>query len=366
VLARAGYDLQAIKGFITSNTLYEIGSVQEQKKEFTYAPVPDGTGVYTWIDYNGNEAQEINEFEIAAFQSDADYIKLLIPTNEFLKAYSTIFNESITINPKSLWKSAEGLKDLISRFSSLVSLQINKKTLAGNFASQFNPFLLHIADSILVSEATLMSGFLYFNKTNPKFGTDLSYQNNRSKTLLTNGVEARTNKNYGLRLRWNISRKFSTIIKVEKNEKVYAAQFYPGNNYLIKGYISEPQFVFQPSSVFRITLGYEYSTSKNFGGEVGETALNNKVMVDLKYNVIAKSVINLNLTFANVDYSGAPNTPVQYTMLEGLQSGQNYLLNVSFDRKISQFIEMSLNYEGRATGDNPIVNTGRAQVRALF
>ncbi len=366
VLARAGYDLQAIKGFITSNTLYEIGSVQEQKKEFTYAPVPDGTGVYTWIDYNGNEAQEINEFEIAAFQSDADYIKLLIPTNEFLKAYSTIFNESITINPKSLWKSAEGLKDLISRFSSLVSLQINKKTLAGNFASQFNPFLLHIADSILVSEATLMSGFLYFNKTNPKFGTDLSYQNNRSKTLLTNGVEARTNKNYGLRLRWNISRKFSTIIKVEKNEKVYAAQFYPGNNYLIKGYISEPQFVFQPSSVFRITLGYEYSTSKNFWGEVGETALNNKVMVDLKYNVIAKSVINLNLTFANVDYSGAPNTPVQYTMLEGLQSGQNYLLNVSFDRKISQFIEMSLNYEGRATGDNPIVNTGRAQVRALF
>ncbi len=366
VLARAGYDLQIKKGFITSNTLYEIGSVQEQKKEFTYAPVPDGTGIYTWIDYNENGVQEINEFEIAAFQSDADYIKLLIPTNEFIKAYSTIFNESFTINPKTLWKSSEGLRDLISRFSSLVSLQINKKTLEGNLASQFNPFLLNISDNVLITEASLMSGFLYFNKTNPKYGLDFSYQSNRSKTLLTNGVEARTNKNYGLRLRWNISRKFSTIIKAEKNEKVYAAEFYPGNNYFIKGYLGEPQFVYQPSSVLRITLGYEYSNSENLLGEVGERALNNKVTLDLKYNVIAKSVININTMFANVDYIGAPNTPVQYTMLEGLQSGQNYLLNVSFDRKLSQFIEMSISYEGRLTGDNPIVNTGRAQVRALF
>ncbi|MBA2408212.1 MAG: hypothetical protein H0V65_09515 [Chitinophagales bacterium] len=346
--------------------MYEIGSVQEQKKEFTYAPVPDGTGIYTWIDYNENGVQEINEFEIAAFQSDADYIKLLIPTNEFIKAYSTIFNESFTINPKTLWKSSEGLRDLISRFSSLVSLQINKKTLEGNLASQFNPFLLNISDNVLITEASLMSGFLYFNKTNPKYGLDFSYQSNRSKTLLTNGVEARTNKNYGLRLRWNISRKFSTIIKAEKNEKVYAAEFYPGNNYFIKGYLGEPQFVYQPSSVLRITLGYEYSNSENLLGEVGERALNNKVTLDLKYNVIAKSVININTMFANVDYIGAPNTPVQYTMLEGLQSGQNYLLNVSFDRKLSQFIEMSISYEGRLTGDNPIVNTGRAQVRALF
>ncbi len=118
--------------------------------------------------------------------------------------------------------------------------------------------------------------------------------------------------------------------------------------------------------MLRITLGYEYSNSENLLGEVGERALNNKVTLDLKYNVIAKSVININTMFANVDYIGAPNTPVQYTMLEGLQSGQNYLLNVSFDRKLSQFIEMSISYEGRLTGDNPIVNTGRAQVRALF
>lgn len=366
LLARVGYDLQVKKGFIVSNTLYEIGSVQEQKKEFAYAPVPDGTGVYTWNDYNGDGIQQINEFEIAAFQSDADYIRVLLPTNEFVKAYSTLFNESLSVNPRSLWKSPQGAKEFIARFSGLATLQINKKTLAGDFNSQVNPFFLGIADTLLLTEGSLVSGFLYFNKSNPKYGIDLSYQNNRSKTLLTNGVEARTLRDYAIRLRWNISRKFSTIVKVDQNEKGYAAQFFPENNYLIKTYFTEPQFIYQPSSVFRITLGYQYGNSKNTIGEVGEKATNNKVTLDVKYNVIAKSVINVTTVYANVNYTGAPNTPVQYAMLEGLQSGQNYLLNISFDRKLSSFIEMSLNYEGRKTGNTPLVNTGRAQVRAIF
>ncbi|MGB3074775.1 MAG: hypothetical protein WBB36_05620, partial [Chitinophagales bacterium] len=132
LLGRLGYDLQVKKGFITSNTLYELGSVQEQKKEYAYTPVPDGTGVYTWNDYNSDGIQQINEFEVAAFQSDANYIRLLLPTNQFVKAYSSLFNESLSINPRNLWRTPRGFKELISRFSAQATLQINKKTLPGN------------------------------------------------------------------------------------------------------------------------------------------------------------------------------------------------------------------------------------------
>ena len=367
LLGRLGYDFQLKKGFITSNTLYELGSVQEQKKEFAYTPVPDGTGVYTWIDYNEDGVQQINEFEIAAFQSDAKYIKVLLPTNQFVKAYSSLFNESLTINPRNLWKSPHGLQDVISRFSGQATLQINKKTLAGNFSSQFNPFLLNVADSLLISNSSLVSGFLYFNRSNPRYGIDFSYQNNRSKVLLTNGVESRSLRDYGIRWRWNITRKFSTILKINQNQKGYLTAYFPQNNYLLNGLFITPQFSYQPSNVFRLTLSYSYGNSKNtISDGAGETALNNKVTLDVKYNVVAKSVINAGAVFANVKYTGVNNTPVQYAMLEGLQTGQNYLLNISFDRKLSSFIEMSLSYEGRKTGSSPLVNTGRAQVRAIF
>ncbi|MEO6167888.1 MAG: hypothetical protein ABIO46_12640 [Chitinophagales bacterium] len=367
LLGRLGYDLQVKKGFITSNTLYELGSVQEQKKEFAYTPVPDGTGVYTWIDYNGDGVQQINEFEIAAFQTDAKYIKVLLPTNQFVKAYSSLFNESLTINPRSLWKTPQGLQEVVARFSGQTTLQVNKKTLAGDFSSQFNPFLLNVADTLLISNSSLVSGFLYFNRSNPKYGIDFSYQNNRSKVLLTNGVESRNLRDYGVRWRWNITRKFSTILKVNQNQKGYSTAYFPQNNYLLNGYFITPQFSYQPSNVFRMTVSYSYSNSKNtISDGAGEKALNNKLTLDVKYNVVAKSVINAGVVYANVNYTGTNNTPVQYAMLEGLQSGQNYLLNVSFDRKLSNFIEMSLSYEGRKTGNATVVNTGRAQVRAIF
>lgn len=367
LLGRLGYDLQVKKGFIISNTLYELGSVQEQKKEFVYTPVPDGTGVYTWIDYNKDGVQQINEFEIAVFQSDADYIKLLIPTNQYVKAYSTLFNESLSINPRNLWQSPQGIREIISRFSGQATLQISKKTVGGNFSSRFNPFLLHVDDSLLISNSSLVSGFLYFNRSHPRYGLDFSYQNNRSGTLLTNGIESRSLREYGIRLRWNITRKLSSVVKANQILKSYLAEAFPANNYEIEGYLLAPQLIYQPSNVFRLTLSYNYNSNRNIisDGE-GETSVNNKVTLDVKYNVVAKSVINANAGYANVKYTGTNNTPVQYAMLDGLQPGSNYLLNVSFDRKLSGFIELSLSYEGRKTGDTPIVNTGRAQVRAIF
>ncbi len=70
--------------------------------------------------------------------------------------------------------------------------------------------------------------------------------------------------------------------------------------------------------------------------------------------------------FANITYDGQPNTAIAYSMLEGLQNGKNFLWSVNLDRQLSKTVQLTLNYEGRKTGDNRMVHIGRAQVRALF
>ncbi|MCY7409309.1 MAG: hypothetical protein LH473_03480 [Chitinophagales bacterium] len=366
LLGRVTYDLNVKKGFLVSNTLYEIGSGQEPKIEYAYAAVADGSGTYTWIDYNDDGIQQINEFEVAAFQSDADYIKIFLPTNEYVKDFTSQFNEALSISPRNLWRTPKGFQKTVNRFSALTTFQVNKKSLKGNFLSQYNPFFLKLDDSVLISTASIVSGYLYFNKSNSKYGIDLLFQNNRSKSLLTSGVEVRTFKNYGTRIRWNISRKFSEILKFTNNQNGYASEFASQNDYLIKGFLGESQFSFQPSNVFRVSFNYNYGNSNNDFGENGETAVTNKFILDLKYNVLSKGVLNVTATFANVNFTGATNTPVEYAMLQGLQQGQNYLLNVSFDRKLSKFLEMTLSYEGRNTGIAKTVHTGQAQIRAVF
>ena len=127
-----------------------------------------------------------------------------------------------------------------------------------------------------------------------------------------------------------------------QTDNAYALESVPQNDYFIKGYVAESQFIFQPSNVFRVSLGYSYGNSKNEAGEVGEKAVNNKITFDLKYNVISKSVLNATATFADVSYNGVC-TPVQYAMLQDYKRAK-LLLDVSFDQ-LSNFLEMTVSYE---------------------
>ena len=84
LISRLEYVLKAYKGALSSNTYYEIGSGQEVKKEYSYLEVVQGQGIYSWTDYNADGVKQLNEFEIAAFQDQANYIRIYIPTNQYV------------------------------------------------------------------------------------------------------------------------------------------------------------------------------------------------------------------------------------------------------------------------------------------
>jgi hypothetical protein len=53
-------------------------------------------------------------------------------------------------------------------------------------------------------------------------------------------------------------------------------------------------------------------------------------------------------------------------MLDGLVNGKNWLWQISFEKRLARNIEMALEYEGRKSGSNAIIQTGRASLRAVF
>ena len=367
ILGRVEYVMNEWKGLLAGNVLYEVGAGQEQRRDFAYLEVPAGTGQYAWIDYNSDGVQQLNEFELAAFPDQAKFIRILTPTNEFIKANYITFNYNLTISPRSVISqtNAKGLSKFLSRIILLTSLQTNKKSIAkGSF--EFNPFKYGINDTALIISNNTFANTFSFNRFNSKWGFDLSNLRTNAKSLLTYGYESRKLNDWLLKGRWNISRSVSVNMNARKGmNALYTPQF-ANRNYELSIYSVEPSVTFIKGTAFRIVAGYKFDNKKNLPLYGGEKSISNSLNLESKYNVLQSVSITGKFTFNNISYKFPANTTVSYIMLDGLLPGQNFLWNLGVTKRLLNNIELSLQYDGRKAGTAGTVHLGRASITALF
>lgn len=363
---RIEYDLRAWKGAVTANTFFEVGTGQELRKEFIYLEVPAGQGIYAWVDYNGNGIKDLSEFEIAAFPDQARFIRSFTPTNEYVKTYTNQFSQSLLLNPAAVWRSKKGWKKALTYFSNQTAYRVDRKTNSENETDRFNPFLREIADTSLLSLNSSFRNTIFINRTGAVFGLDHTYQDLRSKSLLTNGFDSRIQRSHLVKLRWNITPEYSIIIEGERGEKGSTSDFLSSRNFIIGYDKINPRLNFQPNTRLRITASYKYSNKQNKPEYGNESAELHDIGAELRYNVVNKGSLLINMNHIRIRYVGANGTPIAFDMLEALQPGMNYTWSSSWQQNLSKNMQLSLSYNGRKSETSKIIHTGGVQVRAFF
>jgi hypothetical protein len=355
-----------LKNGITSHLFYEFGSGLELRREFAYIEVPAGQGVYYWVDYNDNGVKELDEFEIAQFPDQALYIRVSTPSNNYVKVYNNQLSEVVSINPRNFIKGEQHWKKMINRFNTQTNLRLERKTTLDELLDNFNPFITNVADTSLQATNSSFRNSIFFNRINPKFGIEHTFLNLRSKSLLFTGFDERSRKQHEIKVRYAINTDHTFFITYEHELKYNRSDFAPSRTYDLTISNVGMRWVFQPSTVSRFGLTFNYKEKVNSPLLSNDEAYLTEVGIEGKLNKLNKGTFNVQAKYVGIVYNGESYSPLAFEMLESLQKGNNVTWTLSFQRNFANNLQLTLNYNGRKSEGAPVVHIGGMQLRAFF
>ena len=366
LIIRSDWYASFFKRHVRSDLTYAIGNGRELKREFIYVQVPTGEGTHTWRDDNGDGIQDLSEFYIAINPDEKNYIKIFVPTSDFVFAYENNFNYRLNFEMPRSWKRSGGLKKLVSRISSASSWNIIKRITNSDLAARILPFYNDIPEQDILSLKETIRSRIFYNRSNPGFGFDFGYFRASNKQLMSQGFESRSREEYSANARVNLSKIYNIKVLYLWGKSASNSDFLQGRQYAIDRYKLLPEFAWQPNTNLRLSVLYGYSDKLNTDSEPGEKAKIHEVIGNLRISKASKMSLDAFIKYSDIQFDGDTNTPVAYEMLEALQPGQNYSWNMILQKKILMGLQLSISYEGRKSEESDAIHIGRMQVSALF
>lgn len=361
-LAGLEYTGRFWRNALVLNTYYEAGSGLEQKMVYSFLKVADGQGVYVWNDYNGNGIEELDEFEVAAFQDQANYIKVWQTGNDYINTFNNQFLQTVQLRPANVWSGKKDFRRVLARFSNTATFKTVQKNTFGN-GNAFNPFYLKMNDTNVVSSNMSFINTLSYNHKS-LFSVDFIVQVNRNKSLLYYGSDLGSFDLHQVVLRGNPCPMLTLKTDYRHSMKDNDSQFMLSRSYRIEAHQTLNEIGFHYKNKLFVILGYDFFTKWNRSG--GQRAIQHKVNLEVKYKMLKKGNLTGEVSYILMKSDVETNSSLAYEMLEGLSVGNNMTWTAKYEASIADFLRLNLMYQGRFTQGNKVIHTGSLELRASF
>ncbi len=360
--SRIIYNQTLFKGGVRLNTALESNNGVIPQQEFTYVKTDAGQGVYTWIDYNNNGIQELEEFEVAQFQDQAEYIRVLLPNQVFLKIRQNKFSQILTLNPQN-WSNSEGFKKVLSHFYNQTSYVLDRKVRRTNDGFNINPFEDGGDDQLGLT--LNFRNALFFNRGKQHFTSSYTFISTSADNLLAVGLQRNTLNSHQLNFNHKIRESWLLNLKGAMGDNESLSENFASRNYRLDTYELNPKISYLLNGQTRFDLFYEFANQDNKLGDL-EKLKQQTLGFSFAYTNAEKISINGEINYIDNNFEGSPFSPVAYQMLEGLQPGTNFTWRMLFQKRITKYLDANLSYFGRKSEDTKTVHTGSIQLRAYF
>jgi len=361
--SRLNFNQRLFNNLIIWNTVFETNSGTLPRQDFTYVEVEPGQGAYTWIDYNENGIQELDEFELAQFADEGSFIRVLLPNQVFVRTHQNRLSQTLTINPQQWSTSENNTKKFWSHFYNQTSYLIDKKDERQGNTFDLNPFSTNDENQLALNKS--VRNVLFFNRGKQRYTTSYTFLNNTNRSVLSTGFQENKLQSHQLQFNhkfaksWLFNFESSLEFNDSENENFVA------RNYKLDQIRFEPKLSYIFNDNARFDVFYQYTTKDNTIGNM-ESLSQNNFGLSFTYNNAQKIALTGEVNYFKNEFEGNSNSPVAYQILEGLQPGNNFTWSLLAQKKLTKFLDLNLNYFGRKTETSKTIHTGTVQLKAYF
>lgn len=354
------YTGRFFRNALVFNIYYETGSGLEQKKNFTFMKVAKGQGTHIWIDYNQNGVEEIDEFELAAFTDEADYVKVWLNSTDYVNVFSNQFVQSVQIRPAAVWGNKAGIRKFLSRFTDVGSVRSQVKCL--NLC--LNPFYANMSDTNLVGKSLILNNTFSFNNSSSIFAFDYVVQKSQNKNLLYYGYEIGKVDLQQLVMKSKLIECLFLQAEYAYSSLLNESEFMFNRNYRIVDHKVVGKIQLQFQHKYMGGVSYSYETKNNHIGKEKISVQNVGLSFDCR--MARRGALLASCKYVLIKGEMGNNGSVSYQMLNGLAMGNNAVWNLSYQLSVTEFLQLSLMYEGRVSQGHKVVHTGNLTLKAQF
>lgn len=360
--SRLLYTQRLWENAVLLNTTLESNSGVIPQQEFTYVAVEPGQGIYTWNDYNDNGIQELEEFEVAQFQDEAAFVRVLLPNRVFLKINQNAFSQSITLQPKQWSNSESSFKRILSKFYNQTTYLVDRKIRRDNDKIRLNPFSDQGDDQFGLR--LNFKSVLFFNRGLQRYTSSYTYLNTANKNLLATGLQENILSSHQLNFQHKFAGSWVGNLKSVWSENESISQNFPNRNFTLESTSISPKISYLWDQSTRFDASYNFVNKKNTLGV--ESLEQHKIGLLFNYTKQQAMSITTEFNYIANNFTGSAFSPVAYQLLEGLQPGTNFTWNVLFQKKITEYLDANLSYFGRKSENSQTIHSGSVQLRAFF
>ncbi len=334
----------------------ESSTGQEPSLEYTYLKVNKGLGYYTWIDSNHDSIPQVSEFVPASYTDQGEYVRYATTTNQFIATKNYQLFQNIELDGSRLNLNKRNLISKISLISNLNLTWKENSTAAWSFP-------IYTRSSSLISLQDQIRNLIYFNRNNSEYELQLGHLINTNKYRLNTGYEIRNSEELFSRTRVKIKNYLSVesyLASANQSDEVEHIQY---RNYKIHHLIIEPKCNFQNMGNTRISLSYQTKVTSKDHQKILSW---NQWKTEFSSTPIPTWSIRSSFSLVHAKTLTELDPILEYTILQGLQKGNNLLIQINIDKQMNPNTILRLGYDARQSSQGRYLQTGSAQIIAGF